>query len=240
MKKNDEGLIKTERFLVLSTDVDIRAVIRANIGSGGVRAVDLDRVKMPTAGGGTWTVPTLEGDQQEKELTGLIVGWQDVRAYWAEAFTGSQPPDCASLDCVTGIGQPGGACKTCPYAAFGSAQGGAGAGQACKQIRRLLILQEGAVLPMMLSLPPTSLKAVRQYFIRLAAAQIPYYGAVSCIGLERAQNVNGIAYSRATFAVARLLTLEEAGRTEGYVRSLAGALTAQVGAEDYDGKKEEA
>ena len=238
MKKNDEGLIKTERFLVLSTDVDIRAILRANIGSGGVRAVDLDRVKMPTAGGGTWTVPTLEGDQQEKDLAGLIVGWQDVRAYWVEVFTGSQPPDCASLDCMTGIGEPGRACKTCPYAAFGSAKGGTGPGQACNEIRRLLILQEGAVLPMMLSLPPTSLKAVRKYFVRLASAQIPYYGAVARIGLEKTQSASGMPYSRATFTVARLLTPEEAGRTEGYVRSLAGALTAQVGAEDYDGKKE--
>ena len=71
----------------------------------------------------------------------------------------------------------GGACQACPLAKWDSAQDG-GAGQACKQVKQLFMLRGESMLPEVVSLPPTSLKAARQSSVKLTTQGIPYYGAL--------------------------------------------------------------
>ena len=137
---------------------EVAEIIRENIGNGTIGQFDLDRIKIPAGGATVWSVPTLEGDEPAKELLGVIVHFQDQRAYWAESFGkggGGSPPDCSSLDMQVGVGRPGGDCSRCPFAQYGSAvrdDGSEGRGQACRSIRALYLLLPNSVLPTMISI----------------------------------------------------------------------------------------
>jgi len=125
-----------------------------------------------------------------------------------------------SRDGIVGVGDPGGLCHTCPFAKFGSTSKGSGKGQACKQIRQLLLLQEDQILPSLITVPPSSLGPVRQYFIALLSRLIPHWGVVTKISLEKATNDAGIAYARMVFTAGRVLSPEERARLAPFQRQM--------------------
>jgi hypothetical protein len=205
------------RFMVFQTPMErIRETLSANLGDPSVSATDFDRIKIPAGGGLAFTIHTLDGEQSVKELSGVIVDWRDRRAYWKltmEQSDGNTPPDCYSLNARVGIGNPGGDCSKCEFAQFGSDSNG---GQACKASRELYLLRENRILPEIVCLPPTSIKPAREYFRRLAAEVIPYYGVLTLITLERVKNAQGIVFSRVTFASLGRLTTEQTGGINEY------------------------
>jgi hypothetical protein len=134
--------------------------------------------------------------------------------YYASKDAGNAPPDCSSVDGITGVARPGinagGACAQCPLARWESAQDGAG--QACKQVKQLFFLRGDSMFPEVVSLPPTSVKAARQFLVKLTTQGIPYYGALVAIELEKAQNAAGKPYGRAIMKFLRRLTPDEQQR----------------------------
>lgn len=216
-----QQVVKTEQpseILAFTTDIAaITEALASNVGTGNLSEFDLPRIKMPAGGATTWIVPTLDGEASEPFVEGVIVLARDTRAYYAKPIAesgGGQPPDCASTDGVTGTGEPGGACIACPLAKYGSAPGGRG--QACKQMKQLFVLRGSQLLPEVLTLPPTSLRAAKQYMLKLTSQGMPYFTVVTRIGLERTKNAQGIAYSRATFAFVRKLSPAEIERARQY------------------------
>ena len=205
-------------FVILNTEIAvIREAMEANVGDAGLNAGDFERIKIPAGGGTAWTIQTLDGEELLKELTGIIISWRDTRAYWSvpmEESDGNMPPDCYSLDARTGEGKPGGDCHKCPLAQFGSDP--RGEGQACKLIRQLFLIREGNMLPEIVSLPPSSVKPGRQYFMRLASKGIPCYSVVTKIGLEKTKNGQGIAYAKAILTSGGRLLPEQAQRAKDY------------------------
>jgi hypothetical protein len=201
----------------------VQAAIAENVGAGGITEFDFDRIKIPAGGGLAFNVTTLEGEDSEKTITGVVVLARDARAYWKTSLDqsgGNLPPDCHSNDGFVGIANkdselPGGDCAKCPLAQFGS-DTKSGRGQACKALRQLFLLRGDSLLPVVLALPPTSLKAAKQYMLRLAGQGVPYWAAVTKIGLETAQNATGIKYSKATFAFAGMLTDEQKSKAKQY------------------------
>jgi hypothetical protein len=192
--------------------VQIREAVMTNLGET-MTVVDFERIKIPAGGGTAWTLQTLDGEKFEKELTGILVGWRDTRAYWKvpmEQSDGNAPPNCSSIDARTGIGEPGGDCRRCQFAQFGT--GANGEGQACKQVRQLFLLRQENVLPEIVNLPPSSLTPVREYFRRLSARALPCYSVITRIGLEKAQNPRGITYSKATFTAGEQLSPDQVER----------------------------
>lgn len=202
-------LITTE-FKALVPGSKIATTLQENLGHGGISPFDLDRVRVPSGGGQIWEVPSLTGIETQKELTGIIIYFKEVRAYWAKPFGGgTPPPDCSSTDGITGIGLPGGSCAVCPFKQFGSSlkqDGTKGRGQACKQAMMVFLLRRGDYLPMLIVLPPTSAKDCRKYMLQLANKNHPYYQVVTKIGLKKQTNPDGIAYSSSTFALDQVLT----------------------------------
>ena len=183
-----------------------------NIGSQGLRPSDLDKIKVPAGGGAVWEVPTLKGPEPVKVLEGIVLHFKDVRGYWSSKDSGNNPPDCSSSDSLVGIGKPGGDCHKCPLAQFGSAiddKGQPSKGQACKSMRMLLFLRQEDMLPMVLSLPPTSLQNAKKYFLRLVSNGLPYYGVVSQLRLDQEKNEGGKVYSKVSLAMGRQLETEE-------------------------------
>jgi len=219
MKKETAIEVADTGYLVLQKDSNIVEIVEENLGSEGVSAYDLDRVKIPAGGATAFEVPTLEGEESVKEIEGIIIFWKTARAYWPEKFNGeNNPPQCSSVDGEVGQGTPGGYCSKCPLAQFGSADNGKG--QACKQMRQLFIVRENDILPLVLTLPPTSIKPAKQYFMRLASKGIKYTHAVTRITLEKAKSGEGITYSKAAFALVKQLEPAICEKIDAFTESI--------------------
>jgi len=206
-------MVKVGEYPIVKMDAQRFAeVIRENIGAAGVSQFDLDRAKIPTGEGTMFELPTGDGSEKVASITGVIIGFRDVRVYFEGEYDGGgSPPDCFSDDCETGQGMPGGPCAECPLSRFGTARNGRG--QACSQRRLLFIARPESLLPLVLSLPPTSLANARKYFLnRLAGQQLVYYGVVTHIGLETAGGNGTPPHAKATFKIVEKLDDEITAR----------------------------
>lgn len=178
----------------------------------GLGTISLDIVKMPSAGGLTFELPGENEDNPEiaKEITGVIVDHHAVNAYWAGKFDGKdEPPLCMSLDGKFGMSLKTGeqhSCQTCPFNQFGPNK----EPKACKNMHRLYILREGDALPIMLNVPPSSLKNLKEYIAkRVILKRRKLSNVVTQITLKKAQSNGGITYSQAVFTKVGELTPEQ-------------------------------
>jgi hypothetical protein len=73
-----------------------------------------------------------------------------------------------------------------------------------------------SMFPEVVSLPPTSVKNARQFFLKLTTQGVPYFHALVALELEKAQNPQGKTYGRAVIKFLRRLTPEEAARAVDY------------------------
>lgn len=205
--------------------------------------VSFDRVKIPSGGQLAFEVPGDDPDNPEvvKELVGVIVDHHPVNALWAEKYSGqNNPPDCSALDGKTGITSGGErrACNSCPYNAWGSDTNGRG--KACKNMHRVYLLREGDSFPLLLTLPPTSIKNFADYIAkRIIAKGRRSYQVVTRISLKKATSGDGITYSQAQFSLAGILPQETARKLEEYSKSIR-ATTRSFGltTEDYQQEAE--
>lgn len=175
------------------------------------------RIKMPS---GAPPYRFSAGDEVTQEITGIIAVSQMARAYWPGKETLNLPPVCASPDSMTGwladsidekqvsaamtsaIIHPGLRsidaergpyhCQQCPLSAWGT---GNGRGQACKSLRRLLILVEGWSLPAVLTLPPTSTKAFDEFASARSNKRQAYFSCRVRLTLEAKNNANMIKFA---------------------------------------------
>jgi hypothetical protein len=190
----------------------VMAAFQTNCASGSITEFDLPRIKV-SPGTALWLIPGLEGDQTANAIEGVVVTARDTRAYYPTKDITNVPPECSSIDSITGKGNPGGLCPSCPLAQWDSAVDGGG-GQACKQKKELFMLRGTSLLPEVVSCPPTSLKAIRQFFLKLATQGIQYHHCILRIELEKAQNPQGKPYGRAAMRFIRRLSSEEIVRAE--------------------------
>ena len=192
--------------------------------------VTFDRVKIPSGGGLAFEIP-LDDDEVDtvKEIVGVIVDHHRVNAYWPAAFSGQgQPPACSSMDGKTGAAPPDSevawagreqSCATCPLNQWGSDENGSG--KACKNMVRLYILREGEAFPLMLTLPPTSIRNWANYLAkRVLGRGLRPHQVVTKIGLKREQSRGGIAYSQATFKLVGVLPEDVQQRMAAYSQSI--------------------
>lgn len=168
-----------------------------------------DKVKIPAGGGLMFEVAGDDGEMEPvKEIEGVILYHHATNSFYKEKYTGgNNPPDCGSYDGKIGEGNPGGSCAACPYNQFGS--GDNGNGKACKNKRRIFILREGEVFPIMLSLPTGSLKEFTSFIRRLVTKGKRSHTLVTKISLKKATSSSGIQFSQAVFSIKRSLTEEE-------------------------------
>lgn len=229
-----------ERWPVLSPDSAQESLIRANLAGDEVGVGDLDRIKVPSGGGLTWNVPALEGERQEKALEGIILHVARRRAFWRDPQPKGTQPDCSSADCVTGHGDPGGPCASCPMNEFGSAirqGGGQGRGKACKEVALLFLLRPGQNLPEIVSVPPGSLKAVKQYRLKL---QVPYFAAITRLELERKSNKDGISFAQIKPTYVGAIPAEAAAEVKKFADALVGVFaSAGIDRSEVDGGGDE-
>jgi hypothetical protein len=151
------------------------------------------------------TIP--DNPDMAKELVGVIVDHHPVNAYWAEKYAGqNNPPDCSALDGKIGVTKDGQQrpCNSCPHNAWGTAEDGRG--KACKNMHRVYILRDGDFFPLLLTLPPTSIKNFADYIAkRVLAKNCRSYEVITKISLKKAVSGGGITYSQAVFSLAGVL-----------------------------------
>jgi len=147
----------------------------ADTDFGGLLADELDgldvsfeRIKIPSAGSTVFEMPGEDGEPDAiKEFSAVILFHHPLFCYYKTKYTGgNNPPDCGSFDGICGVGDPGGNCKICPLNKFDTGENGS---KACKNRRRIYVLREGEVFPLLLSLPTGSLKEFTKYLKRLLA-----------------------------------------------------------------------
>ena len=198
----------------------------ANADIGGMRADELEgldlsfeKIKIPSAGSTVFEVPGENDDTDTvKEFSAVILHHHTLNCYYKTKYTGgSNPPDCGSFDGIIGEGDPGGECKRCPLNQFGTGENGS---KACKNRRRIYVLREGEVFPLLLSLPTGSLKEFTKFIRRLLSKGKKSNSVVTRFSLKKATNQGGVVYSQAQFAIDRVLTPQE--------QKLINALTEQV------------
>jgi hypothetical protein len=209
------------------------SLIEDNLGTQAPSVLNLPRIRIPSGGGLALRIDTPAGEESVKEATGVIISWRRARVYYQmpAGRGGKKPPDCSSTDGLTGIGDPGGECRNCRHARFGSAVGPSGAptaGQACKEVRQLLILLPGKVLPHLLNVPPTSVKAFTQYTMTLLSAQVAYWAATTRIIVEKATNESGVEYAKIVFRLERQLEPGETAALRPYHERMKEALVSSL------------
>jgi hypothetical protein len=229
----NELTVNVQNYAIMSFDKEaILEVIADNLGGESLKPSDLDMVKIPTGGATSWQdVPSPEGPQEVKEIRGIILAWNDSRAWFKEEFDGSEGkiPDCFSDDCKSGYftTEDGElqvrSCTGCPLAEWGSKDGGRG--QACKQNRNLYILQEGSILPTIVKLSPTSITPVKQYFLRLASQGLHYAGVVTSLGLTKVKKDGVPAFSQVVPQMVQRLTPEQTSQIKAVAELLKPMLT---------------
>lgn len=217
-----------DRYAVLSTpEKEVREIIKANLSGGfGTSEFDLDRIRVPMGGATSWQVPTLEGPESAESFSGIILHYKDQRSYWSEAIAesgGNMPPDCTSGNDLVGKGEPGGDCQTCPYSEWGS-RGEGMRGQACRVVRMMFIVRPSDLIPLVLSVPPSSYKLVKGYFLRLASARVPFWGCVTKFGLQSAR-MSGFDVSQIVPVMETRLSEEEAARMQKVASDLESAFS---------------
>jgi hypothetical protein len=202
--------------VILQQDpAELRELLSQTLGGGAIELQDLDRIKTPTGGVLTFSVPTPAGDKPQPTLTGIVVSTRIRRAYWAEPGAGS-PPDCASPDGIRGEGDPGGACALCPLSKFPE-DGGA---PPCRRTMDVVFFGDADRLPTILALAPTGVQAAERYKLALVKRGLRLSDVVTVIGLERATARGGIIYAKPVFTMRSLLEPAQRVRMREIVAAL--------------------
>ena len=159
-------------------------------------------IKVPSGGQLAFAIPGDEEDDEdyEKEFEGVIIFTHRMNGFWPNPMgsTDDKAPQCSSMDGKTGVDRFTGemrSCETCPFNTFGSDP--RGKGKACKNMRRLYLIRSNDPNLYMLSVPPTSIRDVNRQLTKIMGSKgIPYTKLLIALKLQKAQNADGIAYSK--------------------------------------------
>lgn len=198
------------------------------------------RAKVATGGGKAFDIVTgdEETDTSVPSFAGVIVYNHNCNAYFDEDTTGNTPPVCSSMDGVIGFDSELGeavACKNCPRNVYGTAKNGRG--KACKNMHRLYIMTEDSPIPLVLTLPPTSLEAFKNYRTKvLAVKRLKPNAVVTEFSLASQQSQTGQKYSVVKFKLLGKLAPNQAEVAEYFTEQFktAAARAFEMSGEDYN------
>ena len=143
-------------------------------------------------------------DNVINELKGVIVYKHKARGYWAKGD--GNIPECSSKDGARGTiteTQEERRCSACKYNEWGTAKDDTGIntkGKACKEMRRLFIELDDYELPIMVTLPPTSINSLDNYISARMTKGIPDIFKETIITLRKEES-HGFKYAVAEFSI---------------------------------------
>lgn len=191
-------------------------------------SITYPRIKIPSGGMLQFEVPNPDDPEKPQylsELTGVIVDHFPSNAYWLED---EDAPKCSSVDGKYGVGSPGGECSKCRLNEFGSGEGGSG--KACKNMHRVYILRPGEIVPVLLTLPATSIKPFGDFLaLSLLTRGVHPSTVETRIKLQKASSKDGKnTYSKAAFSVAEKYQGEAAEDLREYAASIKAQIRATL------------
>lgn len=172
----------------------VNADLTTGVGNGGYPVLSIKGKIFTLVKGDTRTVLRKPEDPDEIaqsiEVVILKANPQLSKVYYAKGYdedAQNQKPDCASNDGLkpeAGVASPQAkTCALCPHNAWGSGRGGKG--KACQDSRRVAIAAAGQLNePMLLRVPPATLKPLAEYANALAKRGAPYNAVVTKIRFE--------------------------------------------------------
>jgi hypothetical protein len=216
-----------------ATPAELVEALQETLG-GKLRPWDLQRIVWPAGKATTWEIPTAGGETTPaKEIVAVPVLAQTTRLFWEkrDAKRGEDvpPPDCKSDDGETAqptergraLGATG-VCATCPLAQWGEGN----RPPACKERRDLYLLLEGQFFPMVLSVPPSSIKIWRDYIKPLSLQGITPWMAVTRFKLTTETGAGGDPYASLKLEYVGKLPPEQKGRIKEYRETLLATFKA--------------
>lgn len=204
---------------------------------------DLQKLLVPSGtGGAAFVIDALGGEEFHKELD-VAVAWSSgmERAFFAIGIADSEggPPNCVSSDSITGFGvrdvkairagqaedieATEQACAECEFSKYGSDLDG-GKAQACAQKVRLILFDQINLLPMVLQVPPASLKPLRKYKLQLLNGRLRMRDVVTRLSLVKVSGTPD--FYRLAFNHVRALEDVEVVRLNELAQVLSEAATA--------------
>ena len=209
----------------------LAALIRENLPDDGLSFRDLNKITVPSQGRVTWVYEKGGEEVSTRNLTGVIIHNMIQRAYWEkspEESGGFAPPDCSSTDGMTGVGNPGGACRTCPLNQFGET-----GGKPCRETRLIYLLDRDRRMPSVLQAPPTSLPNIRRYLTELTTEEfVPQWAVETNLTLDRVEGGN-YPYSRIVPKISERLPEHTVAKMQEYVNSIKPFLTQAAHKQDF-------
>ena len=234
--KKKAELAAVEDFKFVSrwdgVDEETMAEIAEELESLGPGAgIPCRKIKVPSGGGLAYEVEGEDKDDVEymKEIPCVILYNHLMNAYWTNPFGTSKEekdkiPVCSSMDGKTGVNIDTGEtrqCDYCPFNKFGTGMdknGALTAGKACKNMRRIYLMMSGDPNLYLLTVPPTSLKDVKDQLDKaLSKARLPLWKQVVKLSLEKASNKAGTEYSKVVLSPYGFLP-SEAAKTSKAIR----------------------
>ena len=199
-------------------------IINENLKNKPLSIQSIDIIKSPTGGTTAFTVPSISGDEMQKELVGVILDYSYPRAYWEtpDPVEGT-PPNCYSLDSI--VSHDGKPCYQCMYNEFGT-KGGDSEAKACKEYVLIYLLRQGNIMPIIVRVPVTSKVLFQKYLTRLVSNMIPICGVVTKITLEKTTNKAGQPYAKYIFEATDTLTDAEINGLKVYSQKIMSVLSA--------------
>ena len=239
-------MAKKEELMVLrpqTTELSTRAQMMAELEEGEKNAhkVVIARVKMPSGGAMMFQFE----DDGKRDFMACILAAQISRAFWPKMEEQGMPPVCSSPDGLVGylnapvdpelrtaaetmyvrhpwLDSPGDLqwpCATCPMSMFVGGQR-----PACKELRRMVISIVGSSLPVIFTLPPSSIGIFDKYASMLKGQGERYFSVWTKFSLEPATSKSGIKFAKVVLEKAGPLAEDDLG----YVLELRKRYIGQV------------
>ena len=223
---NENAMMETKKDFILPAMVEDDCIsVDVSEDYEGLR-LSFPRVKIPGGGSLQFEIPSDDPENPDytKYIEGVILYNHDTCAYWPEGseYDDNVTPLCSSVDGKTGYGAPGGVCATCALNQYGSVE--KGKGKACKNMRDIYLLRSGEYMPLLISLPPTSIKPFKEFLNRaFVYRRRATYGSLIQIGLKKENNGSN-DYSVATFRLVRDFQGEELAQIRAYANVFKGQI----------------
>lgn len=201
-KSTAVATVDVTEFPVLAQSGGAREVVQS-LQDLGIGRFDLSKVTVPSGGAVAFEIEALEGVEYEKEIDVVVAfARSNQRAWYREAIEdsdGNSPPDCSSEDGLTGHGviteeavdgevAERHECAECPWNQWESARSGSGKGRDCSEYMTLFAFGKNSLVPFVIQVPPTSLKAARKYSLQLLGAGKKMGAVVTTLSLEKKEN----------------------------------------------------
>lgn len=214
MAKNEVATKKEFNLIPMyaGLDDDLKAEIEDELDDFDEEgSIDCRRIKMPTGNSKAFEVESDNPDDpdMEKELRGVILFTHKMNARWEGDYGGeNRMPVCSSWDAKQGVELETGAvcnCDICEYNEFKAN----GDGKECKNTRRIYLMLDGRQHLYLLTVPPTSLKAVSKQLKHLISSGLPLTRMAVTFRLESAKSKGGKDYAKITVEKSGELTKDQ-------------------------------